>query len=286
MKNWIVSFVLFISFHGFSQTKFNPYVPQTPYGVLSTSSTVYVCLGNYAYSYHSRSNCSGLNNCKAEIASSSEGYAISTLKRKPCCICWNNVSDDCYNDNKSSYSSNRDYGGGGSTGSNVDAQAAAGLALLLGSVAVISNDFYLHYGNNINAKNREINPNSYSFGFRKNFKESDLEYGVTINKALTKTIYVGGYSNGTYYYPYQEVTKSNNWNFHLAYLLNVHKLATNNDFNFFVGPTLNYTENIGFGGIMTSQYTLGKVVKLDLRYELTSNTNKVSIGLIFHYQDR
>ena len=32
-----------------------------------SSQTVYVCLGEYAYAYHSRSDCPGLSNCKGSI---------------------------------------------------------------------------------------------------------------------------------------------------------------------------------------------------------------------------
>ena len=36
------------------------------YGIPS-SQVVYVCIGPYAYAYHSRSDCPGLGNCKGEI---------------------------------------------------------------------------------------------------------------------------------------------------------------------------------------------------------------------------
>lgn len=49
---------------------------------------VYICTGSGAYSYHCNRQCSGLNNCKAEIKSVTLSYAKSK-KRKPCKRCYN-----------------------------------------------------------------------------------------------------------------------------------------------------------------------------------------------------
>ena len=51
------------------------------------SSTVYICTGNYAKKYHSRSNCRGLSNCQKDI------IAVSISKarekgRSACSICY------------------------------------------------------------------------------------------------------------------------------------------------------------------------------------------------------
>ena len=48
---------------------------------------VYICTGNYAQCYHCRSNCSGLNNCHADIKRVTLNYAKS-LNRKPCKKCY------------------------------------------------------------------------------------------------------------------------------------------------------------------------------------------------------
>ena len=34
---------------------------------INKSDIVYVCFGDYSEKYHSRSNCTGLNNCKGEL---------------------------------------------------------------------------------------------------------------------------------------------------------------------------------------------------------------------------
>lgn len=282
MKWRLLILFLLVWIQGISQTRFNPYVPQTPYGTLNNLQTVYICTGTYAYAYHSKSNCSGLTNCKGEIKYTSEDYAVSSLHRKPCCICWSNVQGNCHNDNSNSLSS----GGYEGNSSSSNTQATVGLAILVGSVAVLSNDFYIHYTSNFDSNSREIDPNSLSFGFRKTFGESALEYGVTLNSPITKSVYIGGYSNGSYQYPYKDVTKSNVWNYNINYIQKVYTFNRNGDFNILIGPTINYTEDVGFGGILSSQYKLGKVVKLNLRYEFTTQTNRLSLGFIFHYQDK
>lgn len=50
---------------------------------------VYICTGPNAYSYHSNSNCSGLNKCSVEIKKVTLKKA-QEMKRKPCKICYKN----------------------------------------------------------------------------------------------------------------------------------------------------------------------------------------------------
>lgn len=261
MKLRLFIFFLLVSLTGYCEIKHNSEIPLTPFASINTNQTVYVCTGSYAYAYHSRSNCTGLNNCKGEIKYTDEEYARTGLNRKPCCICWSNVYGNCQNDNPSGVGS----GGSGGSGGNNDALAAAGIAIIAGSAAVLSNDFYIH--KNFEMGKGESLPSSFSLGFRKIFKESALEYGAT---------------NFRY------------WSINLGYLRKLHSWGNDEQLNLYIGPTVNtllgpitaYNSKIGFGGVLASQYTLGKVVKLDMRYELTSQTNRVSIGFILHYQDK
>jgi hypothetical protein len=195
-----------------------------------------------------------LNNCKGEIKYTDENYARTSLNRKPCCICWSNVYGDCNNDNPSGVGS----GGSGGSGNSNDAMAAVGIAIIAGSAAVLSNDFYIF--NNLDLYKKSPSQISWGLGFRKLFKDSALEYGVVL----------GDYVD---------------WN--VSYLKRIHTSHQNDRFNILLGPSiLTYRSNIGYGGIISSQYTLNKVIKFDLRYELTSQTNRVSLGLIFHYQNK
>lgn len=260
MKLKLIIFFLLTSLSGYSGINHKPDTQQTLIGAVSINQTVYVCTGSYAYAYHSRSNCPGLNNCKGEIKYTDEDYARTGLNRKPCCICWSNVFGNCQNDNPSGVGS-----GGSGSGGNNDAMAAVGIAILAGSAAVLSNDFYIL--NNFEIAPKGYSEQSFSFGFRKLLKQSAFEYGASKN-----------------YF----------WKINLGYLQKIHSWGNDENLNLYVGPIANmylgpiaaYDSKIGFGGVLSSQYTLGKVVKLDLRYELTSNTNRVSLGLIFHYQDR
>ncbi len=253
MKFRIIILLLFVGLTGFCDVNHNSEIPLTPFAGINYNQTVYVCTGSYAYAYHSRSNCSGLNNCKGEIKYTDEYYARTGLNRKPCCICWSNVYGDCKNDNPGAVGS----GGAGGSGGNNDALAAVGIAIIAGSAAILSNDLYLYYNSELSRK--AISPISIGIGFRKLFNESALEYGVILGDHV---------------------------DYSLGYLRKIHTSKKSDRFNIYLGPSLNYVDQIGFGGILSSQYTLGKVVKLDLRYELTSQTNRVSFGFIFHYQDK
>jgi len=53
----------------------------------SNTSSVYICTGEKAYSYHKNRTCSGLNRCQAEIRMVTLEYAKS-IKRQPCKICY------------------------------------------------------------------------------------------------------------------------------------------------------------------------------------------------------
>lgn len=55
---------------------------------LSVSQTVYVCGGKYATKYHSRSNCSGLNNCKGGINKYDSQSNAKKSGYTACKICW------------------------------------------------------------------------------------------------------------------------------------------------------------------------------------------------------
>lgn len=258
MRFLLIFLLLLVGQTSFCEIKHKSEISLTPFFGLNSNQTVYVCTGSSAYAYHSRSNCSGLNNCKGEIRYTDEYTARTGLNRKPCCICWSNLYGNCQNDNTSGVESGRN-------GVNNHANAALGLIIFAGSAATLSNDFYIY--KNFEMSKGESLPSSYSLGFRKQFKESTLEYGV---------------SNFKY------------WSLNLSYLRKVHSLGNQEQLNLFIGPIANiylgptYAQNnkIGFGGVISSQYTLRKIVKLDLRYELTSNTNRIALGLIFHYQDK
>lgn len=220
-----------------------------------SSQTVYVCTGRYAYAYHSTSECPGLNNCQGNINYTDESYAANNLKRVPCCRCWSNVGGRCKDDNPS-------YGGGGGGGSdNAEAEAYIAIAFVIASAALISNDIYLYPSYSFH-KNPETNRSSgfgWVFGFRKTFNHSALEYGASV---------------------------FDRWGGHFNYVHQIYYDRTPENIKIYLGPSLNYVYNFGFGGIIGAEMQLFDRLKLDFRYELTTQTNQLQLGLIFNYQKK
>lgn len=231
------------------------------------SQTVYVCLGQYAEAYHSRSDCPGLSNCKAEINYTNENYAVYTMKRRPCCRCWQGVYN-CKDDAGSSgYSS-----GGGGGGDDGSALAIAAIVVVSASAIVLSNDFYFQPAYSFkNTTSLNRSGMGFLMGFRKTFKQSALEYGVS--HFATKNTY-GTYSNNV------------KWGVHLNYVHNVLKKLKTNKLNMFVGPTINSVGQFGYGGILGVDWTIIGRLKFTARYELSTNTNQLSTGLVFNYQKK
>ena len=235
----------------------------------SVSQTVYVCTGEYAYSYHSRSNCSGMNNCKGQIKYTDENYAVRSLGRKPCCICWSNVSSRCTNDSGYYGSS----GGGG--GSQDEAIAYAAIAIVALSAIILSNDIYL---NSIYSFDKNHNDLGYSFGFRKTFKNSALEYGVSILK--------NDYQIYNNYYSYNYTDTSTETLFNFNYIHHIFKNKTPHWLTPYVGPSLNFSDDFGYGIVLGSKMKLFDRLDFNLRYELTTLSNQLQAGIIFTYQKK
>jgi hypothetical protein len=229
--------------------------------------TVYICTGDYAYAYHSRSNCPGLNNCKGEIRYADESTASSSYRRVPCCRCWSNVSDRCKDDNPT-------YGGGGGNGGGGDGVAIIAAVVIVGSAIILSNDIYAYPTYSIRNGQKGLNQKSsfgWSFGFRKTFSKSALEYGVSL---------IQDQNNNNYYYN----SGSTQTGFHLNFVHELLKSKMPKNITVYAGPSLNYLDDFGYGGLIGGRYQLLKRLNFDLRYELTSQTNNIKLGLIFNYQ--
>ena len=227
--------------------------------------TVYICTGQYAYAYHSRSNCPGLNNCKGDVIYTDENTASSSYGRVPCCRCWSNVSERCKDDDPT-------YSGG--SGSGGDGAAIIAAVVIVGSAIILSNDIYAYPTYSIRNGQRGLNQKSsfgWSFGFRKTFSKSALEYGVSLIPN----------ENRNYYYYNSTSTQTG---FHLNFVHEFLKAKMPKNITVYAGPSLNYLNEFGYGGLIGGRYQLLKRLNLDLRYELTSQTNNVRLGLIFNYQ--
>lgn len=236
----------------------------------TTSQTVYVCTGSYAYAYHSRSDCPGLGNCKGEIKYTDENYAVNNLNRVPCCRCWSNVSGRCKDDNP--YYS----GGSGGGGDNSEAYAYLAIAFVAASAAILSNDLYVYpaYSFHNNQNSNSSNGTGWIFGFRKTFKYSALEYGASYLK--TKQEYNYGYGSNFY--------ETDRWGGHFNFVHQVFYNKTPYWLKVYLGPSVNYVYDFGYGGIVGTEMRLFDRLKFDIRYEYTTQTNQIQAGLIFTYQ--
>ena len=235
------------------------------------ASIVYVCFGDYAEKYHSRINCTGLNNCKGSISSMDSYTAINSYKRTPCNIC-------CYNCAGSS--------SGGGDG-NSDAVRYAALAIVVASAAVLSNDFYIYPVLSFKKpkdqfyKSYKTSTTGWAFGFRKTFQHCALEYGASNFKSSSQ--YTGWNGN---YYTYSE--DNTIWGVHLNFVHQIFYNKTADWLKFYTGPTvnlLNYTD-LGYGAIIGAEMKIKGRLKFDIRYELSTETNQIRAGLIFNYQKK
>lgn len=248
----------------------------------NNNQTVYICTGQYAYAYHSRNNCPGLSNCSGQISATDESLALNSRWNKPCCRCWSNVISNCKDDNPTY--GNDAYGGG----SGNEASALA-IAIIAGSAIILSNDIYVYriysyYKNNISSNfntSQEGIGIGWAFGFRKTFNRSALEYGMSIIER--KINYNNKYGN-YYYNNYSDY--SDFYGIHLNYIHNIFDSKMPKNFSVYIGPSINITDNMGYGAIIGTNYKIFNRLKIDLRYEYTTQTNQVQLGLIFNYQKK
>jgi hypothetical protein len=63
-------------------------------------------------------------------------------------------------------------------------------------------------------------------------------------------------------------------------------LLKNDKLSVYLGPALSIIDETGYGGIIGSSFSILNRLKVDMRYELTSQTNNFKIGLIYNYQKR
>lgn len=237
------------------------------------STIVYICTGVYAEKYHSRINCTGLNNCKGSIIPIDFFTAVNSNNRTPCCICYNCAGTSS--------------GGGGGGDSNDDAVRYAALAIVVASAAVLSNDFYIYPVLSFKKpkdqfyKSYKTSTTGWAFGFRKTFQHCALEYGASNFKSSSQ--YSGW--NGSYYTYSEDNTI---WGIHMNFVHQIFYNKTADWLKFYTGPTvnlINYTD-LGYGAIIGAEMKIKGRLKFDTRYELSTETNQIRAGLIFNYQKK
>jgi hypothetical protein len=247
----------------------------------SEEGIVYICTGSSAYAFHSYSNCPGLNNCRGSVISIDQTSATSEnsnyRQRVHCCRCWTGVSR-CIDDNSSNTSKNSSGGGGGAGAGIVYLVIAA--AVIVVGVFLISNDIHIAPAISYYRPNIYGSPLSSSdvgiggvFQLRKRFKNSALEYGVSLFRYENIT---GNYSNVHHQFGGQ-----------ISYVHNIFpKKMPHPRFNLYVGPTIKWVNTFGLGGIIGGTYRIADWIHADFRYELTNQSNHFQVGLIFTYQKK
>jgi hypothetical protein len=286
MKKWIIMFVLMITMN-------NAY-----------SQIVVICTGEYAKVYHSKDNCTGLNNCKGEIIKVFQSDAVNKYKlQRPCCVCWYPSPIGCATDDMPiknqptkfnpyvpAFSSDEEmqlyaYASAKRKAEEAAAYAATG-ALVFGAIAN-SNDFYIHYIKASDEKNYQFNENISSnglaFGFRVVKNKSAFEYGASFIQDNIVTIFQ------SYNYYSSSSESKLKWGAHLNYLYNIPVLKNSNKLNLYLGASLNSffskDEPIGIGGIGGVNFNILNWLKIDARYEKTSTTNRIGSGIILNFNN-
>ena len=237
---------------------------------IAQSQSVVICTGLNAYAYHRQSDCAGLNNCQGEKIIVNEQDAINYYDRSACCKCYP-YSANCKDDAPQYYS-----GSGGAAAGY--AAIGVGAAFVIAGVFILSNDvycypvysFYNRPGGDNNPDFR--NGTGWSFGFRKTFDYSAIEYGAHYIK----------YSFRLNNEPITRYVRD--WGIRVNFVREIFFHRTPDNIRFYIGPTVNVFKKVGYGGIGGVSVTLTDRIKLDTRYELTTQTHQFQVGIIFKYQ--
>ena len=162
------------------------------------------------------------------------------------------------------------------------AGAAPQAAILIGGLAIVgavilySNDIYIRPTFSFGYFNKQNQIKykgglGWSYGLRKQFNRSALEYGVnTISYKVENPSY-SYVEHFTY--------------FNINYLHNINLNFVPSRIQSYGGLGLNFGRDaIGVSGIIGAYLPLIDRFNLDIRYELGNKTNQIHIGLIFKYQ--
>ncbi len=163
-------------------------------------------------------------------------------------------------------------------GAAPEATILVGGIVLFGSVFLLSNDFYLHptYAFHFNKKSNPFkykNGFGWSYGLRKQFNRSALEYGITSVSFKPKL------GDATYNYGEKQLLY-----FNLNYIHNFNFSYIPKRIQPYAGAGVNIGDGIGFTGIIGAYMPVIDRLSVDFRYEVGNRTNQVHFGLIFKYQ--
>ncbi|MCD6069050.1 MAG: hypothetical protein K0S33_3876 [Bacteroidetes bacterium] len=142
---------------------------------------------------------------------------------------------------------------------------------------IVSNDIDVHRSYSfIHPAPRYSDNFGLSFGLRKTFPHSALEYGGSF---MQYTDFYGTYPNTL-------LNKQQVWGGHLNYVHQLFYKHSPERLRFYAGPSINCFKTVGYGGIAGVEFKVFDRLKMDLRYELTTQTNQLKAGFFFTYQKK
>ena len=156
---------------------------------------------------------------------------------------------------------------------NIDYNAYVYLGIAVASVFIFSNDIYVYPTTSFYKSGEQTDGSGWIFGLRKTFNYSALEYGVSYLKSTTN-----------YGYEYRYTEPSERWGVHINFAQQIFYNKTPDWLRVYIGPSINYIYDFGYGGIIGTEMRLFNRLKFDVRYERTTQTNQLQAGLIFTYQ--
>lgn len=165
---------------------------------------------------------------------------------------------------------------------NTSSFAYFGIGVITGGLLIsISNDLYIYPIYSFYRGNRSysdyIRGSGWGFGFRKTFRHSAIEYGLSCI-TFSERFLTGSTTTTAKVYPFMKV------GFHINY---VQQLFYNlSPMNLYVGPTINLIEGFGYGGIIGTEIRLHESLKFDFRYEYSTATDQIQAGLIFTFHKK
>jgi len=245
---------------------------------------VFICTAGYANAYHSNSNCSGLTGCLGEIKYTDESYALYTMGRRPCCLCWINAGPQCRVDGYTG----RNYGGGrGFSGDRgVLEYGAVAISVITLSVLTLSNDVYYSPALSIDSKSvdgKVMAGFAHNFGLRKTFEKMAFEYGVVYSSFS----YQNSYYENNDLYTYS--SKHNYWGFNLNFVHDIKRAFIYKNDKVYGGLALsgfNLKNAPGLGFIVGDSYELNNRFKSDFRLFYSQRIFQIQAGIIFNYQKK
>ena len=246
--------------------------------------TVFICAGRHAYAYHSDRNCSALSSCTGEIKYTDESYALYTMGRRPCCLCWSNAGPQCKDDRNTG--DNPDGGSAPFAEKKAIVNSTIAVTAITLNLLVLSNDVYYSPALSIDSKSidgKAIAGFAHNVGFRKTFDRAALEYGVVYSSFNYQNSYYINDDLHTY------TSQYNYWGFNISFVHNIKSSFIYKHDKVYGGLALsgfNLNNTPGLGFIVGDSYEINNRLKSDFRLFYSQRIFQIQVGIIFNYQKK